>query len=622
MAIDMVTLGVMANRLDGITREMTNTMVRAARSTTMAARDFSCSVTGPGHELLSCPEGVPVHVFGSSMLAEAMVRIHPDLREGDAFLSNDPYDGNSHAADHTILVPVFFDGEHVFTALSKAHQVDCGNALPTTYMPTALDVYNEGALIFPCVRVQTGYRDNEDILRMCERRIRAFEIWHGDFLAALGAARLAERRLKEFCGGFGLDEVRAFVAQWLDYSEQMAAQAIAELPGGTVTAATCLDPFPRMPGGIPLQATIAVDPAAGKVVVDLRDNPDCTPTGLNLTESTSRNAATSGVLTALNSRRSSEQRHVPNNSGAFRRIEVLVRENCVVGIPRHPASASVATNTVADRVMGMIMAGMAGTGDGAGLAEPCYGSPPMQGVTSGRDARRDGAEYIFQAFSGSAGGPAAPDVDGWLTYLLAAAGGIVYVDSTEVVEQKYPVVVWEKVVRIDSEGAGRTRGAPGGVSIYGPRLDPMTCHYFLDGVVNRPVGVRGGGSPLAPEAWRVAVDGTWTNHPEGVGEMRLETGECIVSLSGGGGGYAPPTDRDPAAVLADVADGYVSVTRARDVYGVVLDGDPDRWETLGVDVISTHARRAAITEADAPMLAQIDDAARAAQAQLDWWVAA
>jgi N-methylhydantoinase B len=264
---------------------------------------------------------------------------------------------------------------------------------------------------------------------------------------------------------------------------------------------------------------------------------------------------------------------------------------------------------------------MAGTGDGAGLAEPCYGSPPMQGVTSGRDARRDGAEFIFQAFAGSAGGPAAPGVDGWLTYLLAAGGGIVYVDSTEIVEQKYPVVVWEKVVRMDSEGAGRTRGAPGGVSIYGPRFDPMTCHYFLDGVVNRPVGVRGGGSPLAPEAWRVGTDGTWINHPEGVGQMTLETGECIVSLSGGGGGYAPPTKRNPAAVLADVADGYVSMQRARNVYGVVLAGDPSRWETLAVDIISTHARRAALDE-DGPLATAADDAARAAQIELDWWVAA
>src|SRR5882757_9413749 len=149
MSIDAVTLGVMANRLDGIVREMTNTMVRTARSTTMAARDFSCSVTSAEHEMVSCPEGAPVHVYGSSLLSAAMARVHPEFAPGDAFLSNDPYDGNSHAADYTILVPVFFDGEHVFTALAKAHQADCGNALPTTYSPTAIDVYNEGALIFP-----------------------------------------------------------------------------------------------------------------------------------------------------------------------------------------------------------------------------------------------------------------------------------------------------------------------------------------------------------------------------------------------------------------------------------------------------------------------------------------
>jgi N-methylhydantoinase B len=44
--VDMVTLTVMANRINSIVSEMTNTMVRTARSTTMAARDFSCSITG------------------------------------------------------------------------------------------------------------------------------------------------------------------------------------------------------------------------------------------------------------------------------------------------------------------------------------------------------------------------------------------------------------------------------------------------------------------------------------------------------------------------------------------------------------------------------------------------
>ena len=617
MTIDRVTLGVMANRMDGVAREMTNTMVRTARSTTMAAKDFSCSIVSSENEMVSCPEGIPVHVYGSALIAQAMCEIHPGMQEGDAYMTNDPYRGNSHAADQTILVPVFFEGEHVFTAVAKAHQADIGNALPTTYSPTALDVYNEGALIFPCVRIQHRFQDNEDIIRMCERRIRAFPTWYGDYLAALGAARLAERRLQEFCLGFGLAGTREFVSEWLDYSEQMAADAISRLPAGRIVARTCLDPFPRLPDGIPLQATVDVDPTAGRVVVDLRDNPDCTPTGLNLTESTSKNSATTAILMVLNSNPVSGRVTVPNNSGTYRRIEVLLRENCVVGVPRHPASASVATNTVADRVVGMILAGMASMGDGIGAAEPCYGSPPWEGVVSGLDARRADAPYIFQIFSGTSGGPATPHNDGWMVFVNTAGAGLEYVDSSEIVEQKYPIVVWEKVVRVDSEGAGRTRGAPGNVSIYGPRFDELESQYFLDSAVNRPLGVRGGQLSQGCEAWLVKADGRWERRPEMVGEVKVAAGESIVSLSAGGGGYGSALEREPSRVLRDVVEGFISPERAQGAYGVVLSGQPERWESLGVDETATIAMRERLAaEPPGP------DAARHEPPRMRWWIGA
>jgi N-methylhydantoinase B len=620
VSLDGVTLGVMASRLDSVTREMTNVMVRTARSTTMASKDFSCSIASAEHDMVSCPEGNPVHVYGTALLAAAMADEHPDFRQGDCFLSNDPYVGNSHAADHTFIVPVFFEGEHVFTALAKAHQADCGNALPTTYMPTAVDVYNEGALIFPMVRIQRDFKDVTDILRMCERRIRAFDTWYGDFLASLGACRLAERRLQEMCATFGLGQVREFVAAWLDYCEQMTADAIAKLPAGRVVSETRLDPFPRLPHGLELKATIDVDPEAGTIVVDLRDNPDCVPVGLNLTESTAKNAATSAVLYTLNGKADARRVLVPNNSGTHRRIQVLVRENCVVGQPRHPASASCATTTVQDRVVGMVTAGMAQINEGLGTAEPTYGSSPVQGVVSGRDVRRGGAPYIFQIFSGTAGGPATPENDGWLTYQITGSSGVGYIDSTEVCEQKYPVVVWEKVVRRDSEGAGRTRGAPGNVSVFGPLFDRFDCHYFMDGVINRPTGVRGGASSLGPEAWRVGRDGDWEQYHHVVGEVVLEADESIVSLSAGGGGYGPALARDPAAVLTDVIDDYVSLERAERVYGVVINGDPDRWETLAIDEAQTERRRAELALAR-PIGREGDDRARAAREEPNWWVA-
>ncbi|MBJ7330121.1 MAG: hydantoinase B/oxoprolinase family protein [Solirubrobacteraceae bacterium] len=618
MAIDRVTLGVMANRMDSITREMTNTMVRTARSTTMAAKDFSTSIVSAEGEMVSAPEGIPVHVYGSGLIAQAMTEIHGSkIREGDAYLTNDPYMGNSHAADQTVLIPVFYEGEHVFTSVAKAHQADIGNAKPTTYSPTALDVYNEGALIFPCVKVQSNYTDVSDIIRMCERRIRAFDTWYGDYLAALGAARLAERRLHEFLDAYGLPATREFVVEWLDYCEEMTAAAISKLPAGRVHAETCLDPFPRLPDGIPLQATIDVMPDEGRVVVDLRDNPDCTPTGLNLTESTSKNAATTAILMCLNSDPATRDVIVPNNAGCYRRIEVLLRENCVVGIPRHPASASVATNTVVDRVVGMVLRAVASMKEGIGAAHPCFGQPPYTGVASGVDARRDGADYVFQLFSGTSGGPATAHNDGWLQFTNTAGAGLEYVDSTEIVEQKYPIVVWEKVVRLDSEGAGRLRGAPGGLTVFGPRWDPLEIQYYLDAVVNRSLGARGGQMSRGPEAWRIDASGSPEQRTEPVGEVPIDVGEVMVSRSGAGAGYGPAVDRDPEKVLIDVIDGYITPARAESAYGVVFSGDPEKWETLAVDVEATAAARDSFGAAPPD-----DDVARDTSLPESWWLAA
>ena len=199
-SFDPVTLAVIANRLDSIVREMENTLLRTGRSAVLnMARDFSCALITADNRLLASAEGLPVHVIGMEFLAEAVTDLHADLTEGDAFLHNDPYLGNTHPADHVILVPVFWEGRHVFTAAAKAHQADCGNAQPTTYMPYARDVYEEGSLIFPAVRVQRDYEDIEDVIRMCRRRIRVPDQWYGDYLAMVGAARIGEARLKEVC---------------------------------------------------------------------------------------------------------------------------------------------------------------------------------------------------------------------------------------------------------------------------------------------------------------------------------------------------------------------------------------------------------------------------------------
>ena len=196
---------VIANRLDGIVREMTNTLLRAARSAVISsARDFSCCIITGDNQLLASAEGLPVHIFGAHFQGENMCKYHAgDIREGDAYLDNDPYGGNTHPADHTFLVPVFIEGEHLFTTVAKCHMADIGNSIPSSYFAKALDVYEEGALVFPGVRIQRNFKNEPDIIRMCRARIRVPEQWYGDSLAALGSARIAERRLKELCAKYG-----------------------------------------------------------------------------------------------------------------------------------------------------------------------------------------------------------------------------------------------------------------------------------------------------------------------------------------------------------------------------------------------------------------------------------
>jgi N-methylhydantoinase B len=492
-----------------------------------------------------------------------MDELHPDARKGDAFLHNDPYHGNTHHADHTILVPVFCGGEHVFTAVAKAHQADCGNGQPTTYAAYAKDIYEEGALNFPCVRVQRDYEHVDDVIRMCRARIRVPDQWYGDYLATLGAARIGERRLEDLVAKYGVEAVRSFCDAWFDYSERLMVRELSELPAGRLVGTGRHDPVPGLvPDGIPLRVEIAIDPAEAMVDVDLRDNIDCVPAGFNESRACAISSVIIGVFNQL-------PRPVPHNEGSFRRIRVHLRENCVAGIPLHPTCCSVATTNVADRLINITQSAFAGLGDGYGLAEGAVGSGPGFGVISGADARRGDASYINQVYFASSGGPGAPSEDGWLFYGIPVCAGLMYRDSIEVAEQKYPIVIDEVRLLADSEGAGRFRGAPGSRVRFGPTDRPMTVAYVIDGHHDPPRGVLGGGDAQPHDVVRRTADGAEHELPK-VGAVELVPGETVVSVTNGGGGYGPPSERDPERVRRDVEAGYVSAGRAAEVYGVAV----------------------------------------------------
>jgi N-methylhydantoinase B len=569
-------MAILINRFEGIARKMTNTLYRTGRSGVLnRARDFSCCIVTADCDLLATADSLPIHVLvGPDMMARTMKDFHPVLKRGDAFLHNSPYHGSSHAADHVIMIPVVDDaGIHRYTVLTKAHQADCGNAMPTTYMGSARDVYAEGALIFPAVRVQENYQTNEDIVRMCEMRIRVPEQWKGDFLAMIGSARIGEREVLSLGSEIGWERLEAFCGQWLDYSESRMAARLATIPAGVASASSTHDPIPGTPpDGIRITAQVTGRPSEGRVEVDLRDNIDALPCGLNLSEACARSAVLIAIFNSIGG-------DIPRNAGSFRRVDILLREGCIAGIPRHPTSCSVSTTNVADRVTNAVALSLAQLGDGFGTAEFGAFLPPSSAVISGIDSRTK-QPFVNQVFLGCTTGGATPYEDSWLTYLHVGNGGMCFIDSIELDELYQPIIVHDRRIIRDTEGAGWHIGAPSLQVEFGPLEGEIEVSYVSDGTLNPPRGVRGGKGGGGADQFRRRVDGS-TERLEAATTVTLATGETIVSICCGGGGYGQPTSRDPSRVREDILDGWVSKDKGREVYGVSLTatGEVDIAET-------------------------------------------
>jgi N-methylhydantoinase B len=597
---DPVALAVITSRIQGIVRRMTNTLFRTARSSVLnTARDFSCCVVTREHEMLATAESLPIHVMsGPDLVSASLARLHPQLHAGDAFLHNSPYHGNSHAGDHCLLVPVVAGGEHHFTAVVKAHMADIGNSQPTTLWASAKDVYHEGAVIFPGVKVQSDYEDIADIIEMCRTRIRVPDVWHADYIGMVGAARIGERELLGLGEELGWEALHAYTAAWFDYSEQMMAGAIRRMPAGRSVAHNMHDPLPAAGAedGVPVKVTVTVDPRQARVEVDLRENPDCLPCGINLTEATSRTAAMIGVFNSL-------PITVPQNAGSFRRLDVLIRENCVAGIPVHPASCSTATTGVADRVANATQRAIAELADGFGMAETGTLTASVADI-SGKDPRHGDSPFVNLMILGLTCGAGHARGDGWLVSGEVGDGGLMMRDSTEVDELLYPIVVWADRIVADSGGPGRFRGAPACYVEYGPAGTEIEAMWSTDGYVHAAIGARGGYPGAPARQFLRRADGSLTPLP-GWGEQRLQPGETVLATSAAGAGYGPPWERQVERVVRDVAEGWVSVEQAREVYGVVVaDG------VLDVDATAAGRAELAALAVPPPRLLEVEHRGR------------
>lgn len=146
----------------------------------------------------------------------------------------------------------------------------------------------------------------------------------------------------ELCDRYGDDLIQQFFDQFQDYAERMTGDAISRLPKGRVSGTCYYDcDLPAYPNGIPISASIDIDPSNGYIDIDLTDNVDNVPLGINLTECTTLASCRMSTLNVLG-------KDIPRCTGSFRRIRVKMRDGAVIGRPRFPAATSAATsNSVA-----------------------------------------------------------------------------------------------------------------------------------------------------------------------------------------------------------------------------------------------------------------------------------
>ncbi len=597
--VEPYLMSVLSSRLYSIGLEMTNTLMRTARSQLMSVcHDLSTAICDRNGKVIALAESIPVHCANMGLTVRPCFD-HPEgIQPGDLFLNNSPYHGNTHHADYTYIAPVFHDDELMFFAVTKGHQADIGNSIPSTYAPTARDMFEEGAIDWPCIKIQKNYKDVPDIIAIAQMHNRVPEMWYGDYLACVGSSRVGEKRLAALCEEYGNDVVKRFCEAYQDYGARRMKEELKQLPKGHYEYDIKADAIEGVVPEITIHIECDTHPEDGTIAFDFTKNADSLPCGLNMCEATTLASAVTGVLNRMPC-------DIPCNDGAMSQIKVKMREGCVIGKAKAPYSSSMATTNLADRVISGVQALMNKITSNKGMAEGGATQCPAVAVVSGTDWRKGDAPYVNQIFCGMTGGPAVNGYDGWITYQYPVTGGAMNWNSTEVLEQQYPFKVVSEEILPNSVGAGQFDSAPSCKFVMTARHDPVVCAYSCDGIANPPKGAAGGLDGHKSAAWKYKLaegEASRTELPP-FAEPVITKKEAIVSESSSGGGYGDPLERDPELVCHRVREEWITKEFAAKTYGVVVD---DSHEHFVPDVAATkklreklRAERAAKGTADA-----------------------
>ena len=572
--VDPITLEVLRETFSSIVREMRVTLVRTAYSSILyEGEDFSCVLMDGDAQLVAMSKGQdhPLHIVPISWsMRSVKEKFGDDIHPGDIFLHNDPYTGGTHLNDVAMIYPLFADGRLFVFPVVRAHWGDVGGMSPGSLSGDATEIFQEGVRIPPIRIVDRGV-PNQAALDLIFHNMRGPRERKGDFDAMIGTCRKAAERVEALAARYGAAVVRAAVVELMDRAELRMRRAIGALPDGQYSYEAHLEGGRTRLEPLSIRARVTV--AGEAITVDLTGTSPQAAAPTNVGPA----MAPTGAFTII---KSFLDPGTDVNSGAFRPLTVITPPGTVVNAnPPAPCGGMVEVKyCVETAVMGALAQALDGrvAGDLKGGGNHCYVGGPDP---------RTGETFIFYEYpAGGTGG--FHGGDGSNTVRTWTESDMTTLQPIEAVEQLYPVLIESTSLRTDSGGPGQWRGGLGLTREVRILVESSRLSVLAEKAVLPPFGVCGGGSGATNRFWvrRGGQPIQPSPLPGKVGGFPLRHDDVLLMESSGGGGFGDPLARDPAAVAADIAEGYVTPAAAERVYGVI-------WRDGAVDTGATQARR-------------------------------
>jgi len=548
MTPDTTRFTIIGHGLRAVAQEMGEKLIRSAYSVIIReARDCSTSLLDRRGRVMAQAEFCPIHMNSFGKVFEAFADRYDlsTIQPGEALITNDPYSGGQHLNDFVLFTPIFVDHHLVAYSASIGHHIDIGGAAagPNT---RATEVIQEGLRI-PLLKFDLerdlGAGMLEQFIRL---NVRPPDLVMGDVHAQIAANMTGKTRFLELAARFGVEDVLEAGEELQRYSERLTRDAIRTIPDGEYEADDFVDDngFTNEPLRVAVRITIEAD----RMHIDFTGSAPQTKGIVNspLTSTISAVYQSIGFLLGGD---------IPVNDGVYRPVTIHVPHGSFLN-PSLPVAVR-ARNNACHRITNAIMRALAPV-------------TPDRVLTSGHDT----TNAIGMGHLGPEGSRVYMEVvgGGWGASLCADGADVVdgYVGNcsnvpVESLERDYPfMMVEEYAIRRGSAGAGRWRGGLGARRVYRILDDNVTFNCYSDRFTIAPWGLFEG-SPGQPSRFTIERAGQTIALGSKV-NVELRKGDRLIIETAGAGGYGHPRERDHAAVLRDLENGFISATEAREVY--------------------------------------------------------